>query len=194
MRQEKKRCEYAIKEAFKGKRVALICSGDPGIYALSSLVFELLRSIKDGDKLKVTVISGITSLTSCAALLGAPIGHDFAVISLSDILTPWHVIEKRVDAASRADFVIAFYNPRSKRRVSQLEKAISIVRRYRNGFTPVGIVKRAMREGQKVVITNLEKVLDCQEIDMQTTIIIGNNSSYIWNNKIITPRGYNIER
>jgi len=194
MRKERKRCEYAIEEALKGKRVALICSGDPGVYALSGLVLELLKNIKDGDKLDVTIISGVTSLTACAALLGAPIGHDFAVISLSDILTPWDIIEKRIDAASMADFVIALYNPRSKRRVSQLERAVSIIKRYRDDSTPVGIVKRAMRDGQKVVITNLKDLLKCEDIDMQTTVIIGNSSSYIWNNKIITPRGYNIER
>ncbi len=193
MRKERLRCEYAIKESLKGKRVALICSGDPGIYALSSLVFELLKKLDVVDKIDINVISGITSLTACAALLGAPIGHDFAVISLSDILTPWHIIEKRLDAAARADFVIALYNPRSKRRVNQLERAISIIRQYRKDSTPVGVVKKAMRDGQKVVITTLNNLSECRDIDMQTTVIIGNSSSYIWNNKIITPRGYSIE-
>ncbi len=192
MRQEKDRCLAAIHTAMDGARVALICSGDPGVYALAGLVLELLSVHPMGNMLSVRVVPGITSLNACASLLGAPVGHDFAVISLSDILTPWSIIRKRLEAVSLADFVIVLYNPRSHRRIDQLKEAVSIIASHRSGETPVGVVKKAMRQGQEVMLTDLDNVLNC-EIDMQTTVIIGNSSSFVWNDYMITPRGYKID-
>lgn len=197
MTKEKDRCEKAIALALSGKDVALVCSGDPGIYALSGLVYELLK--KQGitsKELTVKVIPGIPALSACAALLGAPLIHDFAVISLSDLLTPWHSIEKRIEAAATSDFVIVLYNPRSKKRRDHLPKAFNVIAKHRKGQTPVGIVNKAMRKGQEVHITTLDEVResgpDTFNVGMQSLVIIGNSKSFIWDGKIITPRGYEV--
>jgi len=197
MTREKERCQRAIDLALTGKNVVLICSGDPGIYALSGLVFELLkkRGISDNELL-VDVIPGIPALSACSALLGAPLVHDFSVISLSDLLTPWKLIEKRLWAAAEADFVIVLYNPRSKKRTDHLPRALEIVAEHRKDDTPVGIVTKAMRQGQEVHVTTLENLRkkgpDTWNIGMQSLVIIGNSKSFIWNKKIITPRGYEV--
>jgi cobalt-precorrin 5A hydrolase / precorrin-3B C17-methyltransferase len=204
MTQEIDRCRKAVELALSGKKVSVVSGGDPGIYAMAGLVFELLSaadrkiglhsqpsklpSLRASD-LAVEVIPGISALNAAAARLGAPLMHDFASISLSDRLTPWDVIEKRLNAAAMADFVIVVYNPRSKGRAEHFSRAVEIIKRYRKSGTPVGIVKAAMRAAEEVVITNLEEVLD-HEIDMQTTVIIGNSSTFVWNNRMITPRGY----
>jgi precorrin-3B C17-methyltransferase len=137
----------------------------------------------------VEIIPGISALNACAARLGAPLMHDFASISLSDRLTPWETIEKRLNAAAMADFVIVLYNPKSKGRKEQIGRAREIVMKYRFPYTPVGIVRGAMRENETVIVTDLEHMLD-HEIDMQTSVVIGNSNTLVWNNLMITPRGY----
>lgn len=197
MRQEVDRCAKAVECAQEGKSVAVICSGDPGIYAMAGLVFEILSSqmntptlTKGGQGgLSVEIIPGIPALSASASRLGAPLMHDFASISLSDLLTPWELIEKRLEAAASADFVIVIYNPKSKGRPDNINKARDIILRHRPEHTPVGIVKAATRENETVTVTDLKQMLDC-EIDMQSTVIIGNSQTYVWNGKMVTPRGY----
>ncbi|GBE03294.1 cobalt-precorrin-3B C(17)-methyltransferase [bacterium BMS3Abin09] len=196
MRQEVERCAKAVEAARIGKKVAVICSGDPGIYAMAGLVFEILSSQHVGangstpvNSIEVEIVPGIPALSSCAARLGAPLMHDFASISLSDLLTPWDLITKRLEAAASADFVIVIYNPKSKGRPENINKARDIIMRHRSGDTPVGIVKAATRENEKVIITELAHMLDC-EIDMLSTVIIGNSQTFQWNGRMVTPRGY----
>lgn len=190
MTREIERCTQAIRFAREGKTTAVISGGDPGIYAMAGLIFELL--MKEGEGLPaipVEVIPGISALNAAAARLGAPIMHDFASISLSNRLTPWEEIEKRLDAAAMADFVIILYNPRSRGRQGQIARAREIILRHRAPATPVGIVQKAMREEEHVTVTTLGAMLD-HEIDMQTTVIIGNSKTFAWNGTMITPRGY----
>jgi cobalt-precorrin 5A hydrolase / precorrin-3B C17-methyltransferase len=190
MTQEIDRCRRAIELAEQGKTVAVISGGDPGIFAMAGLVLELLE--KNGASFSgvtVEIIPGISALNACAARLGAPLMHDFAAISLSDRLTPWKTIEVRLDAAAAADFVIVLYNPKSKGRSSQIERARDVLVKYRPSETPVGIVKAAMRDGEVVIISDLAH-MPFDQIDMQTTVVIGNSRTRIWNNFLITPRGY----
>ncbi len=203
MTKEVARVEAAIDAALSGKSCAIVSSGDPGIYAMAGLVFETcqIKSVpiagpnsrsensNDSDVLTIEVVPGIPALGAGAALLGAPLTHDFAAISLSDLLTPWELIEKRIEAAARADFVIVLYNPKSKKRDWQLGKAQQIILQHRAGDTAVGIVKRAMREGQQVEIITLDKV-HTAEVDMQTTVFIGNSTSGKYLDFMYTPRGY----
>jgi precorrin-3B C17-methyltransferase len=190
MTQEVDRCRKAVELALSGKTVSVISGGDPGIYAMAGLVFELLKEQDSGTPLPyVEVIPGISALNACAARLGAPLMHDFASISLSDRLTPWDLIEKRLDAAAMADFVIILYNPKSKGRAGHIARAREIVMKHRPPETPVGIVKGAMREDEKIVLADLGTMVG-HEIDMQTTVIIGNSKTFFWNNLMITPRGY----
>ncbi len=187
MMKEVDRCVQALDLAEQGKDVVLVCGGDPGIYAMAGLVFELAMERNTG--VAIDIVPGIAALNSCAALLGAPLMHDFAVISLSDLLTPWEIIEQRLKAAAAADFVIVLYNPKSKKRTSQIVRAREIIMGYRDGKTPAGIVTGATRENEQVRLTTLQDMPD-QEIGMQTTVIIGNSTTFIWRNKMITPRGY----
>lgn len=208
MTQEIDRCKKAVEIALSGKTVSVISGGDPGIYAMAGLVFEILKDRDElcvmGNELKanntshithhalritVEVIPGISALNACAARLGAPLMHDFAVISLSDRLTPWDLIEKRLTAAAMSDFVTVLYNPKSMGRPKHINKVRAIFLRHRSTETPVGIVKGAMRENERVIITNLRDMLN-YDIDMQTTVIIGNSQTFTWNNYMITPRGY----
>jgi cobalt-precorrin 5A hydrolase/precorrin-3B C17-methyltransferase len=203
MTQEVDRCRKAVELAVTGKTVSVISGGDPGVYAMAGLVFEILRNAdcglrnaecegvhEENPKLPlVEVIPGISALNASASRLGAPLMHDFACISLSDRLTPWDVIEKRLEAAAAADFVIVLYNPRSKGRAGHMSKAREIIKKHRAPDTAVGIVKGAMRAHETVIVTDLEKMQD-SDIDMQTTVIIGNSKTFVWNNLMITPRGY----
>jgi cobalt-precorrin 5A hydrolase/precorrin-3B C17-methyltransferase len=191
MTKELDRCEKAVDQALKGKTVCVISGGDPGIYAMAGLVFEVLKARDAENSIDVEIVPGISALNACAARLGAPLMHDFAAISLSDRLTPWDLIEKRLEAAASADFVIALYNPRSKGRQGHIEKARDIIMKHREADTPVGLVKAAMRPDENIVHTNLAEMLD-HEIDMQTTVIIGNTSTFTWNEKMVTPRGYKV--
>ena len=192
MTKEIDRCRTAVEFALTGKRVSVISGGDPGIYAMAGLVFEILKNVGahyDSPLPAVEIVPGISALNAAAARLGAPLMHDFASISLSDRLTPWELIEKRLNAAALADFVIVLYNPKSKGRVKHFSRAVEIIGKYRGPETPVGIVKGAMRAGEKVSISDLSGVRD-QEIDMQTTVIFGNSKTFVWNDRMITPRGY----
>ena len=187
MMQEIDRCRRALAFAESGKKVALICGGDPGIYAMAGLVYELAK--EHGNTCQLEVIPGIAALNACAAVLGAPLMHDFAAISLSDLMTPWALIEKRLQAAATADFVIVLYNPKSGRRSSQIVRAREIFLEHRSASTPVGIVSGASRNNESVCLTNLEQMLEA-EIGMQSTVIIGNSRTFIFQDKMVTPRGY----
>ena len=189
MRDEIRRCQLAIEQALKGKETVVVSSGDAGIYGMAGLVLELLTEQKLQDKLEVEVIPGIPALTAAAALLGAPLMHDFSVISLSDLMTPWEVIQIRLEAAAKSDFVLVIYNPRSKKRNWQLGEGLNLILKYRHKHTPVGIVRNAMREGQSVQITNLSD-LDESQVDMLSILIIGNSRTRVLGGKMVTPRGY----
>jgi len=187
MMKEVDRCRESLEIASQGKQVALVSGGDPGIYAMAGLVYEMA---KEADfPCKIEIIPGLAAINSCAARLGAPLMHDFAAVSLSDLLTPWEVIEKRLKAAAEADFVTAIYNPKSKKRTEQIVRTREIFLQHRDPQNPVGIVTAATRANEKIVITTLEKMLD-NEITMQSTLIIGNSQTYSWNDLMITPRGY----
>jgi precorrin-3B C17-methyltransferase len=191
MAQELERAGLALDEALKGETVALVSSGDAGIYGMAGLVLELCRSrgVIPGKGLEVEVIPGITALSAAASLLGAPIMHDFAAISLSDHLTPWEIIRSRIEATARADFVVALYNPASGKRPWQVVEARDILLEHRDNKTPVGIVKSAYREGQNIVLTDLACMLD-HDIGMLTTILVGNSQSFVFEGWMVTPRGY----
>jgi len=187
MMKEIDRCKESLLIAEKGKNVALVCGGDPGIYAMAGLVYELAK--ETGSLCRIEIIAGLAAINSCAARLGAPLMHDFAAVSLSDLLTPWEVIEKRLFAAAEADFVTAIYNPKSKKRTKQIVRTREIFMKFRDHKTPVGIVTAATRENEKIAITTLDKMLE-NEITMQSTLIIGNSQTFSWNDLMITPRGY----
>ncbi|MBS7659788.1 MAG: precorrin-3B C(17)-methyltransferase [Candidatus Bathyarchaeia archaeon] len=189
MGEEVERAKVAIERAMKGKHVAVVSSGDAGVYGMAGPVLELASLMR--VDVPIEVVPGVTAAVAAAAKLGAPIMGDFAVISLSDILTPWSDIEKRLKAAVEADFVIVLYNPQSGSRRTPLVMAHKILLEGRAASTPVGIVRKVSRTGEHVTITTLGEMLN-HEIDMTTTIIIGNSKTRIVNGKIITSRGYNI--
>lgn len=191
MTEEVSRAQEAVRQAESGKIVAVISSGDSGVYGMAGLVYEVLieKGWTEATGVPIEIIPGISAINSCGSLLGAPIMHDSCTISLSDHLTPWDLIAKRVEAAAMADFVIALYNPRSGRRTRQIVEAQRILLQYRSPDTPVGLVKSAYRERQHIIITNLEEMLE-HDIGMLTTVIIGNSSTFLYDNKMITPRGY----
>ena len=186
MKGEILRCKQAIEMVKAGKNTAIISTGDAGLYGMAGPILELAEDIE------VEIIPGVTAAFSAAAELGSPIMHDYASISLSDLLTPWEVIEKRLHRAADADFVISIYNPKSKGRVEHLSKAIEIIAQYRKSNTPVGIVKNSGRENRLITVTTLENI-EYVNIDMLTVLIVGNTNTYIKHGKIITPRGYNIK-
>lgn len=189
MRQERERCLEALELSSQGKKVALISGGDSGIYGMAGLILELNSKREVAEE--VRIVQGVSSSISAASVLGAPLMHDFCQISLSDLMTPWSVIEKRINLASDADFVICIYNPRSKGRSEHLKRAFEIMSQYKSLDTPVGIVKNAGRDNQEIYISNIRD-MDYEICDMSTMVIVGNKKSYIDNGKIITPRGYNI--
>lgn len=190
MRQETERCRLCFEEAAKGKQVALICSGDAGIYGLASLMYEIG---KDYLETELIVIPGITAANSGAAVLGAPLNHDFCVISLSDLLTPWEKIEKRLIAAAEGDFAIAIYNPSSHKRKDYLMRACDILLRVIEEERPCGFVENIGREGTRAVTCTLKELRETQ-VNMFTTVFVGNSGSEIVNGKLITKRGYQLER
>ena len=203
MMKEVERVEKAIEQALAGKSCALVSGGDPGIYAMAGLVFEICkqRSIKlvrtqdkdnytDNDTdLLIEIVPGIPALSAGAALAGAPLTHDFAAISLSDLLTPWEKIEKRLTCAAMADFVIVLYNPKSKKRDWQLKRAQKLILEHREGTTPVGIITGAMRENQNISFTILDQ-MDTAQVGMQTVLFIGSSASLRYLDFLFTPRGY----
>lgn len=193
MTQEVDRANQAIDFAENGKVVSLVSSGDPGIYGMIGLIYEILAE-KGWDREKgiyVECVPGVSSLNSCAALVGSPLMTDFAVVSMSDLLVPWDIIIRRVEAAAIGDYVTVIYNPASKKRVHQLRDTKEIFLKYRKPDTPVAIVKGAFRESQQVLITTLDKMLDHQDmLGMITTVIVGNSSTFNYKGMMINPRGY----
>ncbi|WP_434309110.1 precorrin-3B C(17)-methyltransferase [Hominifimenecus sp. rT4P-3] len=188
MTKEVERCELAFTEAAKGKTVAMICSGDAGVYGMSGLILEIGARYPE---IPVEIISGVTAAIGGASVLGAPLIHDFAVISLSDLLTPWEKIEKRLLAAAEADFVICLYNPSSKKRHDYLRRACDLILQYQPGTTVCGIVKNIGREGEEKEILSLEQLRETP-VDMFTTVFIGNSQTKAAGGRMVTPRGYRI--
>lgn len=193
MMEEVKRSQTAIIKAKEGRRVSVISSGDSGVYGMAGLILELLDK-KDLKRIKIEIIPGIPAAIASASLLGAPIMHDSVSISLSNLLTDSELIKKRVELAAQGDFVIILYNPKSKKRLNLLKDTYQILMKYRAPNTPIGIVRNAYRDNQKVKITQLKNLLSSKFIDMLTTIIIGNSQTYIKGNRMITPRGYKIPK
>ncbi|MEN6331006.1 MAG: precorrin-3B C(17)-methyltransferase [Smithella sp.] len=189
MTQEVERCRAALESAAQGNVVALVSSGDAGIYGMAGLALELNHAL--GFHVAVETVPGVTSATAAAARIGSPLMLDFAVISLSDLLLSWETIRKRIEAVAQADLVLALYNPKSKKRSLHLEETVAILRNHRPGSTPVGIVTDAGRPSEKIVLTNLDNLLDA-EINMRSVVIVGNSTSKVIDGKFITPRGYQI--
>jgi precorrin-3B C17-methyltransferase len=191
MTREMDRSAAALERACAGEDVAFVSSGDPGVYGMAGLVLEMAHRDGLDGKIDIEIIPGITSATATAARLGAPLMHDFAVISLSDLLTPWETIEKRLEAAAAGDFVVVLYNPASHRRVDQIKRAREIMLAHKPGSTPVGIVRNTDREDEEAVITSLDNMLDCR-IDMLSTVIVGNSATRKLGEYMVTPRGYRL--
>jgi precorrin-3B C17-methyltransferase len=191
MTEEIGRARAAVDRARAGANVAIISSGDAGVYGMAALVFQVLADIgwRRGDSPDLRLIPGMTALNSCGSLVGAPFGHDFCAISLSDLLTPWPVIARRLEAAASADFVIALYNPASGRRTRQIVEAHDIIARHRPGSTPVALVKSAYRKLEQKILTDLDHFLD-YEIGMLTTVLVGNSNTFVFEGYMVTPRGY----
>jgi precorrin-3B C17-methyltransferase / cobalt-factor III methyltransferase len=193
MTQEVDRANQAIELAQSGKVVSLVSSGDPGIYGMIGLIYEILAE-KDWNRqvgIYVECIPGVSALNSCAALIGSPLMTDFAVVSMSDLLVPWDIITKRVEAAALGDYVTVIYNPSSKKRIHQLKDTRDIFLKFRKPSTPVAIVKGAYRDSQSIVITTLDKMLDFPDmLGMITTVIVGNSSTFNFKGMMINPRGY----
>lgn len=186
MKKEVERCKTAVDEAMSGKTVAMVSSGDAGVYGMAGVLYE---AAADYPQIDIEVIPGITAACSAAAVLGAPLTHDFAVISLSDLLTPWEKIEKRLKSAAESDFVICIYNPSSKKRADYLARACKIVMEFLDEKTPCGYVRNIGRDGEDYCILTLSE-LAVAHVDMFTTVIIGNSSTKVVGNKLVTPRGY----
>jgi len=189
MRKEVERCRLAFETAAEGKQVAMICSGDAGVYGMAGLMYELSEEWPD---IEIKVIPGVTAATGGAAVLGAPLIHDFALISLSDLLTPWEKIEKRIRGAAMADFVICLYNPSSRKRADYLKKACEYILEYQSPDTVCGYVRNIGREGEDAHILTLSELKDT-EVDMFTTVYIGNSQTRNVDGKMVTPRGYRLE-
>lgn len=188
MKKEADRCRIAIEETLKGQTVSMVCSGDPGIYGMASLMFEIAQQYAP---IEIEVIPGITAACSGAAVLGAPLIHDFCVISLSDLLTPWETIEKRLACAADGDFSICLYNPSSIKRHDYLRRACEIILQYRADDNAAGIVQNIGRDGESAKVMTL-KELKNEQVDMFTTVFIGNSKTTLMNGKMITPRGYKL--
>jgi len=189
MTQEQERCCRAIEEAAAGKRVALISGGDSGIYGMSGLLLEIAGKDTRSKSIPIEIIPGVPAFVAAAAALGAPFMNDYAIISLSDLLTPWNKIEKRLAAAASGDFVTCIYNPKSRSRAWQIERAIEIFVQYRKTTTPCAIVKNVSRPEQQIIRALLGTMLD-YPIDMSSIVIIGNSETFFQNEWLITPRGY----
>ena len=187
MKKERERAEEAFAQAEQGRTVCVISSGDAGIYGMAPLIWEMKR--ERGSDVEIEVLPGISAFQKAASLLGAPIGHDLCLISLSDLMTPWETIERRIRAAAVADFVTAVYNPKSHGRYWQLYRLQEIFLHHRDAATPVGFVRQAGRDDEQVTLTTLGE-FDPEQVDMFTVVLIGNSQSYVCDGKFITPRGY----
>ena len=186
MRKEQERCEVALALADTGKTVAMVCSGDPGVYGMAGLCYELSPKCPE---VELSVIPGITAACGGAAVLGAPLMHDFCLISLSDLMTPWEKIEKRLRAAAEADFVLCIYNPSSHKRKDYLARACAILLEVKSPDTPCGYVREIGRDGEAATVLTLGQLKDAQ-VDMFTTVFVGNSQTKVINGKLVTPRGY----
>ena len=186
MRQETKRCRLCFEEAEKGKKVALVCSGDAGVYGMAAPLLELAQEY---PPVEIEVVGGVTAAISGAAVLGAPLGHDFAVISLSDLLTDWQVIERRLEAAALGDFCVALYNPASRKRTGHLRRACEIFLRHKAPDTVCGWVRNIGRPGQEQKILTLRQLAE-EKLDMFCTVFIGNRDTKVVQGRMVTPRGY----
>ena len=186
MRKEQERCEMALALADTGKTVAMVCSGDPGVYGMAGLCYELSDQ---WPEVELSVLPGITAACGGAAVLGAPLMHDFCLISLSDLMTPWEKIEKRLRAAAEADFVLCIYNPSSHKRKDYLARACAILLEVKSPDTPCGYVREIGRDGEAATVLPLGQLRDAQ-VDMFTTVFVGNSQTKVINGKLVTPRGY----
>jgi precorrin-3B C17-methyltransferase len=191
MGKEVERAQIAVDKANEGKKVVMVSSGDPGVYGMAGIVLEV--AAKDKKPIPVEIVPGVTAATAASAILGAPLISDFAVISLSDLLTPLEKIERRLEAASSADMSIVLYNPQSQGRIEPLAKAYEIMMKHIKPDTPVGIVRQAGRAGQNYTLTTLKDMLNA-EIDMVTTIVVGNSATRVVNGKMVTARGYDLNQ
>lgn len=189
MRKETDRCRLAVEKALEGNTVAMVSSGDSGIYGMAGILIEIADEMQ--ADVEIVTVPGITAASTAASVLGAPLMHDLSLISLSDLMTPLELIFRRVEAAASADFVISLYNPKSRKRVDYLERAADIIMKYRDKGTPVGIVRNAGRPDQKAWLTTLSELKN-EPVDMFCVVIIGNSQTYVKNNRMITPRGYKI--
>ncbi len=193
MTQEVERAHQCIDLAKEGKIVSLVSSGDPGIYGMAGLIFEILAESgwNPENDLQVELVPGVSALNSCASLIGSPLMTDFAVVSMSDLLVPWEIIVKRVEAAAQGDYVIVIYNPSSKKRIHQLQDTRKLLLKYRKASTPVAIIKGAFRKSQTIVMTDLEHLEEhSDKLGMISTVIVGNSSTYNFKDLMINPRGY----
>ena len=186
MRKETERCQMALELADTGKTVAMVCSGDPGVYGMAGLCYELSPQ---WPEVELEVIPGITAACGGAAVLGAPLMHDFCLVSLSDLMTPWEKIEARLRAAAQADFVLCLYNPSSHKRKDYLQKACDILMEFKSPETPCGYVSQIGREGETYTILPLSQLREAQ-VDMFTTVFVGNSQTTVIGNRLVTPRGY----
>ena len=186
MRREVERCQMAIDAAMSGKTVSMISSGDAGVYGMACLIYELAEGKQELD---IEIVPGVTAALSGGAVLGAPLGHDFAIISLSDLLTPWDKIEKRLEMAADADLCMAIYNPSSHKRADYLMKACDIVLRHASSQTVCGVVRNIAREGEEMKVMTLAELRE-YKADMFTTVFIGNSQTRVIDGKMVTPRGY----
>lgn len=189
MMREVDRCRSAIEDASSKKNVTIVSSGDSGIYGMAGIVYQLIDEMN--ADIDVEVVPGVTAASAAGAILGAPLMHDLAIISLSDLMTPLELIMKRVESAADGDLITCFYNPRSKTRRDYLSHAVEIIMKHRSADTPVGIVRNAAREGQEMSLTTLDNI-KYDDVDMFSIVIIGNSQTYISNGRMITPRGYEV--
>lgn len=189
MMQEVKRCRMAVEEAQKPQTVAMVSSGDSGIYGMAGIIYQVAEEMK--ADIEIETVPGVTAASAAASVLGAPLMHDFAVISLSDLMTPLDVIWKRIDCAGQGDMIVCLYNPKSKKRADYVERAAGILMKYRNARTPVGIVRHAGRKEESSLITTLGELKNA-EMDMFSVVLIGNSQTYVSKGRMITPRGYKL--
>lgn len=189
MMREIDRCRSAIEDASSGKNVAIVSSGDSGIYGMAGIIYQLVDEMN--VDIDVEVVPGVTAASAAGSILGAPLMHDLAIISLSDLLTPLDLIMKRIDSAGQSDLIVCIYNPRSKGRPEYLSQAADILLKHRSAETPVGIVRNIGREGEVKIITTLGNIR-YEDVDMFSTVIVGNSQTYVSNGRMITPRGYKV--
>ncbi|MBR4384542.1 MAG: precorrin-3B C(17)-methyltransferase [Selenomonadaceae bacterium] len=192
MMQEVERCQLAVEETLAGRNVVVVSSGDAGIYGMAGLVVEIISDLPESKRPQFEIVAGVSAVNAAAAILGAPLMNDFAVISLSDLMTPWEIIRKRIRAAGEGDFVIALYNPKSKRRTAQLDEVQKILLEFREKNTPVGIVTNAGRDGETKIISTLENFTR-EEVNMFSLVLIGNSQTFVKSGFMITPRGYKFD-